>query len=690
MGTSAIVRLLAFGTVAIAVTSSAFSRAGLAQTPTLPDATVSPAPVRVRDLAPVTEADELNETSTEPEDDSSFPIETESSDSAAPDDRDANGLEFVAPNAAESDSANSESVEAVKNAIAGEANTLRLRSNTQTYDRDEAQFRAEGNVELRFERALLQADLVEVDLDTRIVMATGNVRLEVGEQRVRGDRLEYDLSGETGTFFNASGELNLDTLPRDTTRTPLPNDPLRRSPTIAFTRPQETVRFLRFTAEAITFTDSTWTGTNVRITNDPLEPPELELQSDTVTVRTFADGTTVIYPTGNRLAFDRAFFLPLPNRQFRLDSFARQSPIAIDYEDDDGGLVVLYNLELLDDPNASFVLSPKVFPQQIVGNPDGAFGGFGFNTAYRIRHANRQVTSLLTELNGLVLSQFDRRFRAVLSHQIPTAEGGTASFRYGYRQRFGADIIGTQTVQHQLGTAYASPVYPLGNSGIEASFTASVDYLDAPGERDISDPISEELADESDRLQLTRFRLGAAVTKSFPLWELPVDPDPLRLRFSSSPIQQGVWLNTGISGSESLYTDGKSQTYVAGSVGIETVFGEFIDDSFDYTGLNVTYSNGILRGASPFFFDRIISRERLRVGLLQQVYGPIRFGVETSIDLETRRRLDSIYTLGYDRRTYGFTVRYNPVQRSGGFRLRIDDFNWADIPRDIDGTGRPQ
>ncbi|MEO1131499.1 MAG: DUF3769 domain-containing protein [Cyanobacteria bacterium J06639_1] len=687
-------RLLAVGTVAIAGSFSISSHKARAQTPSLPTSTPSPAPLRVRDLDPVTEAEELEavpEEDATPEasgSESTFPIEAESTDSNAPGEPETDSIEFVAPSPSDSDE--DEPPEEVTEAIAGAANTLQLRSDTQLYDRDEALFRAEGNVELRFERALLQADRVEVDLDTRIATAEGDVRLDVGEQKVRGDRLEYDLSGETGTFFNARGELNLDTLPRDTTREPLPNDPLRRSPTIAFTRPQESVRFLRFTAAEITFTESTWTGTNVRITNDPLEPPELELQSQTVTVRTFADGTTVIYPTGNKLAFDRVFFLPLPNRQFRLDSFSSQPPISVDFEDEDGGLFVAYNLELLDDPNASFVISPKVFPQQIVGNPDGFLGGFGFNTAYRIRHANQQVTSLFTELNGLVLSQFDRRFRAVLNHRISTAEGGTVSFRYGYRQRFGADIIGTQTVQHQLGAIYASPVYMLGDSGIEASFSTSVDYLDAPGEREISETISEDLADESDRLQLTRFRLGAAVTKSFPLWELPPNPDPLRLRFSSSPIQQGIWLNTGVSGSESIYTDGKSQSYVAGSIGIETVFGEFIDDSFDYTGLNVTYSNGILQGASPFFFDRITSRERLRVGLLQQVYGPFRFGVETTIDLETRRRLDSIYTLGYDRRTYGFTVRYNPVQQSGGFRLRIDDFNWADIPREIDGTNRPQ
>lgn len=619
-------------------------------------------PTPARELVPVTEATELE-----------VPIGEAESDTSPPNDG-ADALETPV---------------AVDEVLPGAENVLQLRSDTQTFDRDEGLFRARGNVELRFERALLRADVVEVDLDTRVATADGDVQLEVGEQKVQGDRLEYDLGEETGTFFNASGELNLDSLPQDTTRQPLPNDPLTRSPTIAFTRPQETVRFLRFTADEIAFNSNTWTGTNVRITNDPFDPPELELQSDTVTVTMFPDGTTVIYPTGNQLAFDRVFFLPLPARQIRLDSFNRQPPFSIDFEDEDGGLVLLYNLELLDDPNASFVLSPKVFPQQIVGNPDGFLGGFGFNTALQVRHANRQVTSLFTELNGLVLDQFDRRFRAVLAHRIPTAEGGTVGFRYGYRQRFGADIIGTQTVQHQLGTSYASPVYTLGASGIQASYTTSIDYIDAAGERDISPVITEELAESSDRLQLTRFRLGAALTKSFPLWELPSNPDPLRLRFSAAPIQQGIWLNTGISGSESIYTDGKSQSFIAGSVGIETVFGEFIDNSFDYTGLNVTYSNGVLNGASPFFFDRITSRERLRVGLLQQVYGPIRFGVETTIDLETRRRLDSIYTLGYDRRTYGVTLRYNPVQRTGSLRLRIDDFNWADIPRGIDGTNRP-
>ncbi len=79
---------------------------------------------------------------------------------------------------------------------------------------------------------------------------------------------------------------------------------------------------------------------------------------------------------------------------------------------------------------------------------------------------------------------------------------------------------------------------------------------------------------------------------------------------------------------------------------------------------------------SPFRFDRLVDRQILSLNLTQQIYGPIRVGYQTSIDLRDRDVISSDYILEYSRRTHNIILRYNPVLEIGSFSLRISDFNW--------------
>jgi len=67
----------------------------------------------------------------------------------------------------------------------------------------------------------------------------------------------------------------------------------------------------------------------------------------------------------------------------------------------------------------------------------------------------------------------------------------------------------------------------------------------------------------------------------------------------------------------------------------------------------------------------------LSVGVTQQIYGPFRLGVQTSINVNTGRDLSTDYVLEYSRRTYGVVLRYNPTLELGSLTLRISDFNWV-------------
>ncbi len=573
--------------------------------------------------------------------------------------------------------------------LAVTAQALRLRSDQQTFNPSTEIFEAEGNVEMVLGRSVLRADRMTIDIPRQIAVAEGNVQVELGDQRIQGDRLEYDFGQETGVLEPAFGQINLGSLPVDVANSGLSNDLLNGAPQ---TEPD---RFIRFQADRVTFDVDTWQAENLRVTNDPFDPPELEVRTPQASAFLRPDGTSLITAQPGQLVFDQVFFLPIPV-SFRLDQLSDQPPISVFFDDFDEeeirrGLVIQPNFEILDDSNVSWVISPQFYPQRLLEEENGLDDGYGLRTDLRVVQPNTgQSTHIFAELRGFVFDEFSERLRLQVEHSIPTGDGGVVTYSYNFRERFFSGLLGFEIVENRLGAQYSSPVLTLGESGIEFSYQASVDQIDALGQ----DPPVEDVdiaEEETDRLQLTRFQLGTALSRSFQLWQPSItetgDPvltaqassDSPPFRFSPGPIEQGLWLNTGVSTSQSLYTSGETQSYVAGSVGIDAVIGSFMADTFDYTNIRVTYSNGFLSGASPFLFDRITTREQLVLGGLQQLFGPVRAGAETTVDLQSGRSVDTTYQLNYDRRTYGLSLRYNPVRETGALELRVDSFNWGDV-----------
>jgi hypothetical protein len=116
-------------------------------------------------------------------------------------------------------------------------------------------------------------------------------------------------------------------------------------------------------------------------------------------------------------------------------------------------------------------------------------------------------------------------------------------------------------------------------------------------------------------------------------------------------------------------------------------FGHFSNPFFDYTGFNVSFSQGIRGEQSPFFFDRFADDQVLSLGLTQQLYGPIRAGLQSFINVKTSDEISTDYFIEYSRRTHNIIIRYNPLLEIGSINLRISDFNWDGSGASFGGTG---
>lgn len=65
-----------------------------------------------------------------------------------------------------------------------------------------------GGVELRYKDLKLTADTIEVDLATRIVVATGNVTIDQGPQRLTGATAVFDVEAKTGKLTQATASVS--------------------------------------------------------------------------------------------------------------------------------------------------------------------------------------------------------------------------------------------------------------------------------------------------------------------------------------------------------------------------------------------------------------------------------------------------------------------------------------------------
>jgi Protein of unknown function (DUF3769) len=589
---------------------------------------------------------------------------------------------------------------------------VEVNSDRQEYDEQRRVITAEGNVVVRFDGAVVDADRLQVNLDNLIAVGSGNVALTRGDQVLRGQRFTYNFIQDNGNLQNGSGEIFIPSASTDfafsgtdavggVQRRP-PSDRIRANQPLTgvgspgsldvtvggradarnITPPKTggEVRRIRFEAAQIDFYPRGYQARDVRLTNDPFSPPELELRANKVTVTRESPLRDRINTQGQRLVLDQRTTLPIPLSQRTIDRRERNvSPIvSVGFDGDKrGGVFIERGFEPISTESTRLSVTPQFYAQKAVqGNAANLAALFGLKARLDSRLSPQTIVESAVNLDSLDLSTVEDNLRASLRlrQQLGNTNPHILNLEYSYRDRLYNGTLGYQTVQSSLGSVVTSPIIPLGKSGFNLRYQGGAQYINANTDR--QDLLESKR--ENDRISLGRFQGSATVDGGLLLWQgKALPPTPTEgLRYTANPVVPYVRATAGLTGTSSYYTNGDNQSTLIGTVGLEGQFGHFSRPFLDYTAFKVSYSQGLNSGLSPFLFDRSVDNRVLNAAIVQQIYGPFRFGFETSINLDTGERSSTDYIVEYSRRTYGITLRYNPVLELGGISFRISDFNW--------------
>ncbi|MGP1374668.1 MAG: DUF3769 domain-containing protein [Almyronema sp.] len=596
---------------------------------------------------------------------------------------------------------------------------IQIRANQQDYDQLRQIVSAAGNVVLTLPDAVLDADRLWVNLRNRITVAEGNVALVRGDQIIRGERAEYNFLQAAGTVFDASGILFLPTIEADLS-TETDNDVLAQTtvplsaratsyqPVGQVTNPSNlqfgtegdnqvsasALRRLRFETGQIDVNAEGWLAQDIRLTNDPFSPPELEFRANSARLSRISEFQDELVFENGRVVFDQGFSLPLPRSRFVINRGQVQSDqfsllptdIGIDNRDRDGIFFGL-DLPLIDSETTRLEVTPEFYLGRFLDNSEiGSLENFGVVTNFSRQLGANTNLRAVASVPGLDLENISDRLRASTRIQH-TLGSHTLALEASYRNRLFNGSLGFQNVQSSVGAVLTSPVFTLGDTGINLSYQLGAQYVTA------NTDLARFLDPGDDRrlISLGRFQAGVFLSRGFLLWEgepLPATPDA-GLRYTPVPVVPYVQLVTGIRGVGTYYTDGSLQETLAGTIGLDMQFGHFSRPYLDYTRINLSYSENFFSGdQSPFLFDRDADQQRLSFGIIQQIYGPFRAGVQTSYNLDNGQPINLDFILEYSRRTYGIILRYNSTQNSGFVGFRLSNFDYTGDPGPLGGGAR--
>ncbi|MFM8524312.1 MAG: DUF3769 domain-containing protein [Cyanobacteriota bacterium] len=467
-----------------------------------------------------------------------------------------------------------------------------------------------------------------------------------------------------------------------------------------------TISRWRFQASRMEITPTALRADRAAMTNDPFTPAQSWMDAEGVTVTQNAKRQTIIKARRNRLVLDERLPIPVVSRtKIRSQVIGSRWSLNIDSRDRNGAFVG-YELPSLRFGNSgSLDVQPQLLIQRAIDGvtnsyplpgqtpdaptvtqPTQTSDLFGLVAKLRTPLAGFQLNGTLdmSTLNPEHIPAGTRSW-ADLSREVTLPLVGTSTLRaFGaYRYRTWNGTLGQQDVY----AAYGISLEDTGNLPNWGKLSSN--YFWKLGAGNFQATSYSPTNVPTNLASYWRGNLIGSLNASLPLWTgtpLPLTRDQA-YRHSAVPITPGLSLAANLTATVAAYGDGTYQNTLSLTGGPTLTLGHFQKPFLDYTQLTITGGGTLRQGLSPLGLDRAVDLGTLNFGLTQQIAGPLLFsgGVGFNVDPNSSNYgevTNSYVELRWQQRAYEIGVFYNPYEKLGGVRIKLNDFNFQ-------GTGLP-
>ena len=561
---------------------------------------------------------------------------------------------------------------------------------------------ADDEVIVRFKDNILKADSFSYNKKTKFAKAEGNIQLKINNQIFQADIVEYDFVKKKGIFKNVKGLINSDSIISDfdftsnsTYKNFLSNIQRIQKDTVAFT-PDKVSNWI-FSADYLKVDQDKWSSKQAYLTNDLLETNQIKLQFNELKIYPHKD-KLLFKSKKNNLFFQDKITIPfwIGDRTISKKSknaFAFQNRLNIGYDklNKDGFYIgrkfnsielkndLFLNIEpqfliqrTLEGKTKSFVKKNYSLNSPRVERNISLSDYFALSSSIegKIKNWDLRITK---ELNSFDVEKFANalRTRAELSKEINLFNTTFVNRIFGaYREPIWNGSVGESEIYNAYGWKLDQEQF-VKNDLFEKNQIISFTFGNYK---------AEELT-SSDFAESFKGSFIYQLDQSFTVYEKKIDASYINRSFEyiPEPIKQGTFINSKFYVNYSLYKDGNSQKYLGVGLGPEIILGNFKKDFFDYTRLSVFPFYKFKSGKSIFKFDQVSEKFTINLDFDQQLIGP--WLIETKGILNLDKNSDDygkfIYSrirMNFKKRSYSFGVFYQPHNQAGGINFTLNGF----------------
>ena len=598
--------------------------------------------------------------------------------------------------------------------------TLKIFADRQ-YDYDQNFYLAKGNVKAIINGWVLRSDLLSYEKSTGILSAEGNVIFSKAGQHFKGSKFNFNLLKQEGNIKDVYGILDIDNvlddlkidtysnktdlnhsynkdlnIYNDGIELALGNVELLQNKITKVNKSTGSINNWRFSSDLIILNKNGWKSDKIYFTNDPFDPHQIEFEGIDVIAEEDDQGELLITTSKTNLILENRTKIFIGKRIFNGERKRRKYGLIIDGKDRDGLVLIRRGNTTQINKNLELEFQPQFLISRSLLDKTNSFDSnkkkeghvvnfsdlFGLNLKVNAIYRDwmfESVNDLSTLNTQRVFSGLRHSSSLKKYFRLPILEDSSFNIFTTYRSRAWNGTIGETEIKSAYG-GFLEKTYSF-DAG-EVKNNLNIRFGTAKYE-------AEKLKN-TENISLWRSSFFASLDSEYQIWKSNEKKLDQKREMLLSPvlIYPELVLRTNINTAYFAYEDGSGQGFVKLSVGPEIRLGKLERNLFDYSKLFIMPGVKIKAGNSPFKFDNAIDLKTLHIGLMQQIYGPIIFDANTSLNIDNSSEnygeyYDTKLGIIYHKRAYEFGIYYHPSNEAGGIYFRLNGFKFGNSVKTV-------